>query len=107
MFDPTGQENFILYCDLQYFIFRFSCLHGVIKQYCFALTPVVFLYLQSLMLQIAATWLEQEATEMAAAKETYMEENCPAPDLSTDMAALAVTGLNHNRIKTLLTFSQI
>ncbi|XP_075884900.1 troponin I, fast skeletal muscle-like [Nelusetta ayraudi] len=46
-------------------------------------------HLKSLMLQIAATWLEQEATEMAAAKEAYMEENCPAPDLSADMAAMA------------------
>lgn len=45
------------------------------------------------MLQIAATWLEQEATEMTAAKEAYMEENCPAPDQSADMAAMAVTGV--------------
>lgn len=56
------------------------------------------------MLQIAANWLEQEATENAAAKEAYMEEHCPTPDLSGDMAALAV---NQDRIKTFLTSSQI
>lgn len=66
----------------------------------------MFLYPQSLMLQIAANWLEQEATETAAAKEAYMEEHCPAPDMSGDMAAMAVTGLNQGRIKTLFTFSQ-
>lgn len=55
------------------------------------------------MLQIAANWLEQEATDMAAAKEAYMEENCPTPDMSVDMAALAVTGLNHrSRIQNLV-----
>ncbi|XP_071400773.1 troponin I, fast skeletal muscle-like, partial [Centroberyx affinis] len=42
----------------------------------------------SLILQIAATWLEQEATESAAAKEAHMAENCAAPDLSGDMASL-------------------
>lgn len=46
--------------------------------------------LQSLMLQIAANWLEQEANEIAAAKEAYMAEKCPAPDLSGDQAALMV-----------------
>lgn len=58
------------------------------------------------MLQIAANWLEQEATDTAAAKEAYMEEHCPTPDLSGDMAAMAVNGLNQSRIKTLVTFSQ-
>lgn len=43
------------------------------------------------MLQIAANWLEQEANESAAAKEAYMAEKCPAPDMSGDMAALTVT----------------
>ncbi|KAM3608960.1 uncharacterized protein V6R79_007427 [Siganus canaliculatus] len=42
------------------------------------------------MLQIAANWLEQEATDAAAAKEAYMEEKCPALDLSVDQAALIV-----------------
>lgn len=56
------------------------------------------------MLQIAANWLEQEATEVAAAKETYMEENCPAPDLSGDMAAMAVSGPKHSAIKNLVNF---
>lgn len=59
------------------------------------------------MLQIAANWLEQEAADTVAAKEAYMEENCPTPDLSGDMAAMAVTGLNQSRIETLFTFSLI
>ncbi|XP_041651561.1 troponin I, fast skeletal muscle-like [Cheilinus undulatus] len=45
-------------------------------------------HLKSLILQIAANWLEQEANDIAAAKEAYMAENCPAPDLSGDQAAL-------------------
>ncbi|XP_029697103.1 troponin I, fast skeletal muscle-like [Takifugu rubripes] len=45
-------------------------------------------HLKSLMLQIAANWLEQEAKEIAEAKEAYMAEKCPAPDLSGDQAAL-------------------
>ncbi|XP_053175587.1 troponin I, fast skeletal muscle-like [Scomber japonicus] len=45
-------------------------------------------HLKSLMLQIAASWLEQEATDLAAVKEGHMEEQCPAPDLSGDHAAL-------------------
>uniref|UniRef100_A0A8C2X652 Troponin I type 2a (skeletal, fast), tandem duplicate 2 n=1 Tax=Cyclopterus lumpus TaxID=8103 RepID=A0A8C2X652_CYCLU len=40
------------------------------------------------ILQIAATWLEQEAGENVAAKEAYMAERCSAPDLSGDQAAL-------------------
>lgn len=42
------------------------------------------------MLQIAANWLEQEAKEIAEAKEAYMAEKCPAPDLSGDQTALMV-----------------
>lgn len=42
------------------------------------------------MLQIAAHWLEQEANDIAAAKEAYMAEKCPAPDMRGDQAALAV-----------------
>jgi len=45
-------------------------------------------HLKSLMLQIAASWLENEKTDIAAAKEAYMAENCPEPDLSGDQAAL-------------------
>ncbi|CAB1414624.1 unnamed protein product [Pleuronectes platessa] len=45
-------------------------------------------HLKSLMLQIAARWLEQETTDLAAAKEAYMAENCPAPNLSGDQATL-------------------
>uniref|UniRef100_A0A667Y4Q5 Troponin I type 2a (skeletal, fast), tandem duplicate 2 n=2 Tax=Myripristis murdjan TaxID=586833 RepID=A0A667Y4Q5_9TELE len=45
-------------------------------------------HLKSLMLQIAASWLEQEAKEIEEAKEAHMAENCPAPDLSGDQAAL-------------------
>ncbi|XP_068578671.1 troponin I, fast skeletal muscle-like [Cebidichthys violaceus] len=45
-------------------------------------------HLKSVILQIAATWLEQEAIENVAAKEAYMAEKCSAPDLSGDQAAL-------------------
>uniref|UniRef100_H3BXU8 Troponin I type 2a (skeletal, fast), tandem duplicate 2 n=1 Tax=Tetraodon nigroviridis TaxID=99883 RepID=H3BXU8_TETNG len=45
-------------------------------------------HLKSLMLQIAANWLEQEANEIAEAKEAYLAERCPAPDLSGDQTAL-------------------
>ncbi|XP_071400777.1 troponin I, fast skeletal muscle-like [Centroberyx affinis] len=45
-------------------------------------------HLKSLMLQIAATWLENEKKELEEAKEAYMAENCPAPDLDGDQAAL-------------------
>lgn len=42
------------------------------------------------MLQIAANLLEQEANEIAAAKEAHLAEKCPTPDLSGDQAALMV-----------------
>lgn len=42
------------------------------------------------MLHIAANWLEQEKTDIAAAKEAYLAENCPPSDLSGDLAALTV-----------------
>ncbi|KAF3706087.1 Troponin I, fast skeletal muscle Troponin I, fast-twitch isoform [Channa argus] len=45
-------------------------------------------HLKSLILQIALTWLEQEKKDNVSAKEAYMAENCPAPDLSGDQAAL-------------------
>ncbi|XP_027870734.1 troponin I, fast skeletal muscle-like isoform X2 [Xiphophorus couchianus] len=44
--------------------------------------------LKSLMLQIATKWLEEEKKSIAAAKEAYLAENCPLPDLSGDTAAL-------------------
>lgn len=68
------------------------------KQEAFLLdcSNVCFLVLQSLMLQIAANWIEQEAADIAAAKEAYMAENCAAPDLSGDQAALVVKTLKHS-----------
>ncbi|KAM9854372.1 troponin I, fast skeletal muscle-like [Aulostomus maculatus] len=45
-------------------------------------------HLKSLMLQIAASWLEQEATDVAATKEAYMAEKCPPPDMGGDQASL-------------------
>ncbi|XP_078112529.1 troponin I, fast skeletal muscle-like [Sander vitreus] len=45
-------------------------------------------HLKSLILQIAASWIEQETKENEAAKEAYMAEHCAAPDLSGDQAAL-------------------
>uniref|UniRef100_A0A665TGA8 Troponin I, fast skeletal muscle-like n=1 Tax=Echeneis naucrates TaxID=173247 RepID=A0A665TGA8_ECHNA len=47
-------------------------------------------HLKSLMLQIAAGMIEQEKKELKAVKEAYMAENCPAPSLSGDQAALMV-----------------
>ncbi|KAE8296687.1 Troponin I, fast skeletal muscle Troponin I, fast-twitch isoform [Larimichthys crocea] len=45
-------------------------------------------HLKSLILQIAQNWLDQEIKEADAAKEAYMAENCPPPDLSGDQNAL-------------------
>ncbi|XP_077373940.1 troponin I, fast skeletal muscle-like [Festucalex cinctus] len=45
-------------------------------------------HLKSLMLQIAANWIEQEKKDLEVAKVTYMAESCPKPDLSGDMASL-------------------
>lgn len=42
------------------------------------------------MLQIAANWIEQEKKDIEEAKEAYMAENCPTPDLSGDQNALMV-----------------
>lgn len=52
---------------------------------------ILYMFLQSLVLQIAAKWLEQEKTDVAAAKEAYLAENCPEPELSGDQAALMVS----------------
>ncbi|XP_033935211.1 troponin I, fast skeletal muscle-like [Pseudochaenichthys georgianus] len=45
-------------------------------------------HLKSLILQIAAGWIEEENKELVAAKEAYMSENAPNPDLGGDMTAL-------------------
>ncbi|XP_068578675.1 troponin I, fast skeletal muscle-like [Cebidichthys violaceus] len=45
-------------------------------------------HLKSVMLQIAAGWIEQEKKDLVEAKETYMSETCPAPDMSGDQAIL-------------------
>ncbi|XP_014855513.1 PREDICTED: troponin I, fast skeletal muscle-like [Poecilia mexicana] len=44
--------------------------------------------LKSLMLQIATKWLEEEKKSIAAAKEAYLAENCPPPDLSGDLTEI-------------------
>uniref|UniRef100_A0A672Y2R8 Troponin I2, fast skeletal type n=1 Tax=Sphaeramia orbicularis TaxID=375764 RepID=A0A672Y2R8_9TELE len=48
-------------------------------------------HLKSLMLSIAANWIEQEKKDLKAAKEAYMAEKCPAPNLSGDQNALMET----------------
>ncbi|KAK2842802.1 hypothetical protein Q5P01_013002 [Channa striata] len=48
-------------------------------------------HLKSLMLQIAAGMIEQEKKDAVVAKQTYMSEQCPAPNLSGDQAALMET----------------
>ncbi|KAM9753889.1 troponin I, fast skeletal muscle-like [Menidia menidia] len=45
-------------------------------------------HLKSLILQIAQNWIEQEKKDIQAAKEAYMAEHCPAPDMGGDQAAL-------------------
>ncbi|XP_062276478.1 troponin I, fast skeletal muscle-like [Scomber scombrus] len=45
-------------------------------------------HLKSLMLQIAAGWIEQEKKDLVVAKEAYLAESCPKPDLHGDQAAL-------------------
>jgi len=45
-------------------------------------------HLKSLMLVIAANWLENERKEIEDAKAAYMNELCPDPDMSGDQAAL-------------------
>lgn len=46
--------------------------------------------LQSLMLQIAQGWIENEKKELVVAKQAYMAETCPPPNLSGDQATLMV-----------------
>ncbi|XP_059191235.1 troponin I, fast skeletal muscle-like [Centropristis striata] len=48
-------------------------------------------HLKSVILSIALNWLEEEKKADKAAKEAYMAENCPAPDLSGDQNALMET----------------
>ncbi|XP_033982767.1 troponin I, fast skeletal muscle-like [Trematomus bernacchii] len=45
-------------------------------------------HLKSLILSIAAKWIDEEVKEIIAAKVAYMSENCPKPSLSGDQAAL-------------------
>ncbi|XP_075993591.1 troponin I, fast skeletal muscle-like [Genypterus blacodes] len=48
-------------------------------------------HLKSLILGIAASWLEQEKKEAIAAKEAHMAEHCPKADTSGDHATLMET----------------
>ncbi|KAJ0029296.1 hypothetical protein NQD34_004293 [Periophthalmus magnuspinnatus] len=48
-------------------------------------------HLKSLMLQIAASWIEQEKKDIVVAKEAYMSEKCPPPNLGGDQSALMET----------------
>jgi len=45
-------------------------------------------HLKSLILSIAASWIEQEKKDLVVAKENYMAEHCPNPDKHGDQAAL-------------------
>ncbi|XP_060893101.1 troponin I, fast skeletal muscle-like [Labrus mixtus] len=45
-------------------------------------------HLKSLMLSIAANWIQQEKKDIIVAKEAYMTEHCPKPSLSGDQASL-------------------
>uniref|UniRef100_A0A3B4X4Y7 Uncharacterized protein n=1 Tax=Seriola lalandi dorsalis TaxID=1841481 RepID=A0A3B4X4Y7_SERLL len=51
-------------------------------------------HLKSVMLQIAAGWIEQEKKDIIEAKKAYMAEACPSPSLSGDQAGLMVSGLH-------------
>ncbi|XP_071383386.1 troponin I, fast skeletal muscle-like [Centroberyx affinis] len=48
-------------------------------------------HLKSVMLSIAAGWLENEKKELVEAKKVYMAQSCPAPNTSGDQAALMDT----------------
>ncbi|TNN48804.1 Troponin I, fast skeletal muscle [Liparis tanakae] len=48
-------------------------------------------HLKSLMLQIAAKWIQEDKEEITAAKLAYMADNCPSPNRSGDQAALIET----------------
>ncbi|XP_068168476.1 troponin I, fast skeletal muscle-like [Antennarius striatus] len=48
-------------------------------------------HLKSVMLQIAANWIQQEKKDIVAAKEAYMAEHRVRPSLSGDHAALMDT----------------
>ncbi|KAK5866794.1 hypothetical protein PBY51_011341 [Eleginops maclovinus] len=45
-------------------------------------------HLKSLILSIAAQWIEEETAEIVATKAAYLAENAAKPDLSGDQAAL-------------------
>uniref|UniRef100_A0A3Q3XLB0 Troponin I2, fast skeletal type n=1 Tax=Mola mola TaxID=94237 RepID=A0A3Q3XLB0_MOLML len=48
-------------------------------------------HLKSLMLQIADDWIAEEEAELAAIKDAYMAEHCPAPNVKGDQASLLDT----------------
>lgn len=73
----SGGFNTVV-CNLQLYIFSLHWLFDC------------SFVLQSLVLQVAANWLEQEKKDLVTAKENYMSENCAAPDMSGDQAALQV-----------------
>ncbi|CAK6978694.1 troponin I%2C fast skeletal muscle-like isoform X1 [Scomber scombrus] len=45
-------------------------------------------HLKSLMLKIAANWIEQETKDLAVAKKAHLDETCAKPNLTGDQAAL-------------------
>uniref|UniRef100_A0A7N8WVH6 Troponin I2, fast skeletal type n=1 Tax=Mastacembelus armatus TaxID=205130 RepID=A0A7N8WVH6_9TELE len=48
-------------------------------------------HLKSVILQIAAGWIQQEKKDVAAAKEAYLAEQCAGPNLGGDQATLMET----------------
>ncbi|XP_029378692.1 troponin I, fast skeletal muscle-like [Echeneis naucrates] len=48
-------------------------------------------HLKSLMLHIAAGWIENEKKQLVETKKAYMAEMCPAPSLGGDHATLMET----------------
>lgn len=49
------------------------------------------LSVQSLILQIAQNWLEEEKKENKKVKAAYMAEHCPSPELGGGQTALMVS----------------
>lgn len=47
--------------------------------------------MQSVILSIAATWIEQEKEELAMAKRNYLAEVCTKPSFSGNQTALMVS----------------
>ncbi|XP_057693262.1 troponin I, fast skeletal muscle-like [Corythoichthys intestinalis] len=48
-------------------------------------------HLKSLILSIAFNWIQQEKKDLVVAKENYLAEACPKPNLSGDQATLMDT----------------